>query len=138
MKTLLKPSNNFKLDESLDDLHAQSMEWLSDIAFWKDENAFLVDLLEMHKSRALSSNHHYQQLVNFRKNLIDFESRILEDLNLIVLEHEHKLSVIMENEYSDIVDYRTKHKMISEKVKGVYKSMKELKRNLFSFVKALK
>ena len=45
MKLLASSKKNYLLDAGIEILHEQSNEWLSEIAFWYDEVAFLYTLI---------------------------------------------------------------------------------------------
>ena len=45
MKLLTTPKTAYLLEAGLEVFHGQSNEWLNEIAFWKDESAFLFTLI---------------------------------------------------------------------------------------------
>ena len=45
MELLTSPKSTYLLEAGLDVLHEQSIEWLNEIAFWRDETAFFYSLV---------------------------------------------------------------------------------------------
>ena len=83
----------------LDHLHKQSREWLSDMAFWKDEAIFLKRLIDKNfvhlmTGEGLSTAIKLSEKIS---HLIDIE---LKNLTGLVEIHEGKLAELLENPQS--------------------------------------
>ena len=135
MKTLISnPKEQFLLGAGLDVLHFESREWLSAIAFWKDEVKFFDNLLK----RKESSKKNNPDIENMLNNLAKIHEDLFEDLEDSILEHEQLLSRIERNEkgLSDH-DYREKHKQIKSRIAVFESDFKSFKKIVFDYAKQL-
>jgi hypothetical protein len=111
-------------------LHEESIEWLSEISFFRKEIAFFFTLLE----KIIDINSQHKTLLSIENQLIDLSSKKLDELNMEVQRHEEFLVVIMETRRHDETVYRSKHYTLSKKFQDFEKEMKTFKRNFFQVV----
>lgn len=137
MKTLERAGTEHLLDKGIETLHAQSMEWLEDIAFWRDETAFLY-ALEMKKTLKSIPVDAKEKLQKIDDELIKISGGDLDALYDEVQKHEHYLDKMLEVAHNHEEEYREKHKQIEAKVEKFDKRLRTLKKKIFDFVKAHK
>ncbi|MGP8215047.1 MAG: hypothetical protein ACLQQ4_05745 [Bacteroidia bacterium] len=134
MITLNSASSKYLLDLGLETLHEQSMEWVSDIAFWRDEVAFLY-ALEVKKTMRAVPVHAKDKLEHIENELIKLAGGDLDSLYDEVKAHEQFLNNLLESKREDEESYREKHVEIVQKVEAFNKRFKALKREIFDIVK---
>ena len=135
MTTLISnPKAQFLLGASLEVLHFESKEWLSAIAFWKDEIKFLDTLIKQ-KESSKKSNADFADML---KDLDTIHLNLFEDLEDSILKHELLLSQIerAEKGVSDF-DYREKHRQLKTRITVFETDFKTFKRIVFNYVKQL-
>lgn len=136
MKSLAQSTTTYLLDSGVEALHQQSIEWLEDIAFWRDEAAFLytLEMRKTYKSVPVDAKNTIQQIED---ELIKISGGDLDALYDEVEKHEHYLDVMLEARL-DTEGYRERHKAIAEKVAEFDNRFRALKKKIFDFVKANK
>ena len=137
MKILDKTTDDYLLETGIDALHSQSMEWLEDIAFWRDESAFLY-ALEMRKTLKSVPVDAKNKIRKIEDELIKISGGDLDDLYDEVEKHEQYLDRMLESKREDEEPYREKHKQIADKVNRFDKRFRNLKRAIFELVKTHK
>ena len=125
MKTLAPVKNDYMLEAPLEILHEESLEWLQEIEFWKDEVAFFYKLMITKGKRKPPT----KSLLSIQNQIIYFSSEKLDDLKLEIQTHERYLSKMIKSVRQDDEAYRLKHKIISNKVGDFEKMMKQMKKN---------
>ncbi|CAM4268746.1 hypothetical protein [Zobellia nedashkovskayae] len=135
MKTkTLNPKTELLLGAGLDVLHFESEEWLSNIAFYKDETRFFADLIEKRKTNDAAQTAYGQILENLdtvHKELFDYLANDIE-------EHERLLSRLElgEKGLAD-ADYRDKHRQLKKRMEGFTSNFRQFKKMVFGYVKSL-
>lgn len=131
MKTTSKPKNELLLGVGLNVLHRESTEWLSTIAFWKDEIKFFANLLENKEGLISEYGEMIQNLEKIHKNLFDY---LADD----IMEHERLLSRLEKGEkgLSDW-DYREKHQTLAASMLLFTNEFREFKKMVFGYAKKL-
>lgn len=134
MEKLLTPAKaSFLLEAPLEVLHEESLEWLEEIEFWKDETAFFYSLIiKRTKNSPLLKT---KQFKDIERHLIYISAEKLDDLKLEVKQHEKFLKRIIEDIRLDEQLYRSRHKQIAKKLNSFEKEFKDMKRKIFVFVK---
>ena len=137
MELLESPKLAYLLEASLEVLHFESNEWLSEIAFRKDETAFFQKILEKKATKATSYEDKLE-LEHLQNKIIHYRFEVLEDLKNSVLVHEKYLANIIDYQVMDNDQiYREKHKAISDQMAGFEKEYKIIKKELFRFAEEL-
>lgn len=137
MKTLEKANTSHLLETGVEALHSQSIEWLEDIAFWRDEAAFLY-ALEMRKTLKSVPVGAKDKIQKIESELIRISGGDLDSLYNEVEAHERYLDEMLESRHEDEEEYREKHKQIADKVNRFEKRFRKLKRDIFDLVKTNK
>lgn len=120
------------LEIPLELIHSQSIEWQEEIAFWKDEAAFLYVLVRSSPSSPLLKTKPAKAI---ERKLLDFTVRKFSDLNLEIQGHEKLLSEILrgKNKHEDIL--RRRHKIIGAKFLKMRTDFRTVKRKIFGLIK---
>ena len=133
MKTLTPVKKTFLLEAPLEILHEESMEWLNEVEFWKDESAFFYTLI-MQKIKKSSRALKTKDGISIENHLIYISSEKLDDLKSEVQKHERFLAKILNDVTQDEQSYRLKHKRIATKMYDFEKEFKDMKRKIFQVV----
>lgn len=134
MKLLTSTKTNYLLDAGIEILHEQSNEWLSEIAFWYDEVAFLYSLVvkKTLKSVPVSARAVIEKTESELNRLTGGE---LDNMKIAVEQHEKYLATIMErSDYSGEENYREKHRQLTAEMEKLERRFRSLKRDVFSLV----
>ena len=118
---------------ALESLHAEAMEWKSDVLFWQEEMSFFYKLLHKRFSQSAIPS---IELAMLEKELIDISSVDLLNVKQDVEDHEAYLAQLMRDSMLQPQDsYREQHKEILKKIHVVLGRIKDYKTKLFSIVK---
>lgn len=134
MKLLTSPKSMYLLDAGLDVLHSQTIEWMNEIAFWRDEAAFLYALVVKNTLKSIPVEGK-ETLEKIEKDLLSLTGGELDELQQIVAKHENFLGLLLENDYDGEESYREKHRVLTVQFHDLEKRFKNLKREIFEFVK---
>lgn len=127
------PVKKIKLIEApLSVIHQDSLAWLEDIYFLKDECAFLVTLIRNTRNAPLLKTKPAKAI---EKQLVGYAVRRFDDLIAEVQEHEKFLDDILEGKNNDEQLLRRRHKVIAGKVAKLETEFRKLKRQIFGLVK---
>lgn len=137
MKILTSPKSVHLLNTGIEVLHSQSNEWLSEIAFWRDEVAFYYSLI-IEKAMISVPINAKEELKEIEKELVKITSGELNDLQNSVNQHEKLLSDLLENNSEDEEDYREKHRLLEMKFSEMERRFKTLKKEIFELIKLSK
>lgn len=135
MKTeTLNPKTELLIGAGLDVLHFESEEWLSNIAFYKDETRFFADLIEKRKTNDAAQTAYGQIL----ENLDTVHKELFDYLENDIVEHEKLLSRLElgEKGLAD-ADYRDKHRQLKQRMEGFTNNFRQFKKMVFGYVKSL-
>lgn len=137
MEKLTTAKSAYLLEAGLEVLHQQSMEWLSDIAFWKDEVAFFYALVVSKTLKELPVNAK-DSIAKIEGELIRMTGGELDELQQEVEMHEYYLNQMLQSKREDQEAYREKHKQMAGKFERFEKQFKVLKKDIFKLVESLK
>ena len=132
-KSLPTPTGSFQLEESLEKLHRESTEWLSEIDFWKDEAAFFYSLMIRRKPATAVSKTKLAKDVE--KELIRLSADHMVELHREVTDHEAELSRIIESKILDEQPYRQVHEDLRARIQETEADFRALKKQVFNLVK---
>lgn len=116
---------------SLEDLHQQSQNWQSTLAFWKDEIRFMHNLINKNFVYFFSNDQKgsLDALVN---KISEIEETRLNSLKSEVVNHEKNLSDHMKyNTDLDMQNFRSEHAAISKHFDLFLTNYRLIKRELF-------
>ncbi len=136
MEYNISPARMYMLDARLEVLQEQSKEWLNEIAFWRDELKFFNSLFVKKTHNAVPLNAK-NNIVKTENDLKQISSGELDELELIVKEHEHFLADLLEGTKGDEKSYREKHRQLSQKFYLFENRIKSLKKEVFNLSKQI-
>lgn len=131
MALLTYPRSEYLLSSSLESLHAQSIEWLASIQFWKDEMTFFYKLLHLNKSEKIFPT---SELAESEKALVTLNAN-LDTLSGKIEAHERFLSGLLKTTVlQEEESYRQAHKLLFQEVYQLELDFKKFKKQLFQAV----
>jgi hypothetical protein len=136
MELLESPKSTYLLEAGLEVLHEQSKEWLSEIAFWRDEAAFFYTLV-VKKTLSWVPIQAKDKIQKIEKELVSISGGELDELEKTVEEHETFLGDLLEGKLDDEKTYRDKHKQMSSKFNDFEKRFKSLKKDVFALAELI-
>ena len=123
--------HTFLLEAPIEILHEESLEWLEEIEFWKDEITFFFRLMLTKNTQKPKT----KMALDIESQLIYLSSEKLDDLKLSVQSHERFLSEMIKTvKWLDESVYRSKHRNLSKKFQLFEIEMKKLKTKIFQLV----
>lgn len=127
--SILKPQRHYILERSIDKLHKESKEWISETEFRRIEFSFFKKMIQKQilQVRGLEK----EQLERILK-LSQSYTNELEELTEFLFEHERYLYNLIQNKavYNDKV-YREDHHALSVQIKDVDIRFKKYKKQLY-------
>ena len=137
MKSLMQPNGEFLLEQSLEDLHAASTNWLSELEFWEVELAFFQKLLDNHSQKFKTADEK-KKMSHFQNLIIYYGGEIIDQLKQQIRRHEKQLAVelALKNKLNEI-DYRKNHVEISEEIRSFKAEYMIHKREFFEFIEKI-
>lgn len=131
METLAYPDTKYLLDVSIDSLHAESLKWLKDIDFWKDEMSFFYKLL--HKKNILS-RFPSEQLASIDQEIIRVNSDQLDKIRKEIHDHEQSLANLVKTpSLQEKETYVLAHQRLLVEMLTMFAMITDLKKTVFSF-----
>ncbi len=136
MKTKTKtktenPKIELVLGAGLNVLHEESREWLSTVAFWKDETRFFANLLNKRETNETEYGKMLKNLDIVHENLFDY-------LGDDIIAHE-KLLARLEKGEKGISDgnYRVQHRKLNKRMEVFSEEFKDFKKMVFGYARKL-
>lgn len=117
-----------------DEMHFSSLQWQSELKFFKDEHRFFEDMLKEYTMPILES-HLFSRIKELIEKLTDSRNsldKILQEVN----DHTNRLQRLVENidEPKEGRLYRQEHKKVLQEVNSYAKAYKQLKKEIFQAV----
>jgi hypothetical protein len=126
--------NKYLHKADLNELHADTIEWLSDLEFCKTELSFLFKLLDKYFLR-VRGDEKLNELFILESRVKSFRTEILKDLFEEINNHEKHLASLDENMFTnDEQSIRDEHEKYTLSIKAFMGSVKKVKKYLFDFV----
>jgi hypothetical protein len=141
MESTLTPKSNYLLEAGIEILHEESIEWLNEITFWHEECTFLFTLfvknIQKLNPAPVSSK---EELLHIERELLQLQRSggELDSLKHEVEQHERFLALLLENQLGSERNYRDEHKALAGNFMVFEKRFKDLKKDIFVFVKKLR
>ncbi|NNL15949.1 MAG: hypothetical protein HKO81_04825 [Flavobacteriaceae bacterium] len=136
MKTLM-PNIKYIESKSPDELHVESLNWISELKFIKDEQHFLDELLKNYTLQLIEN-------IEFSKNkdIISKLSKIRktgEKLLKKLINHENELLILVDgiDQIKEEKHYRFLHSTYLLEVTNYFNDYKTIKRKIFTVVKKI-
>lgn len=134
MKLLTPTKKNYLLDAGIEILHEQSNEWLSEIAFWYDEVAFLYSLVVKKTLKSVPLNAR-SIIEKTESELTKLTGGELDELKFSIEQHEKfLLSVIERKDITNEELYRDRHHQLTLQMEDFERRFKFLKKDVFKLV----
>lgn len=132
MQLLSNPKTDYLLEASLESLHAESLEWLKEIDFWRDEMAFFYKLLRKSQS---SKAYPTTELAAVEMELVSLTSDKVDKIRKEVLRHERELSAVIRSISSgEEESYRDAHRKLLMEIYEIHVQIRSFKSDVFAFV----
>ena len=131
------PNIKYIETKSPDELHVESLNWISELKFIKDEQKFLEDLLKSYTIQLLENQ-------DFSKNreIINDLTKIRksgENLLKKLINHENELLILVDgiDQIKEEKHYRFLHSTYLLEVTNYFNEYKDIKKEIFSAVKKI-
>jgi hypothetical protein len=136
MELLTSSKKTYLLEAGIEILHEQSIEWLNEIAFWREEIAFFYAIII--KKTHLSVPMHSKDAISLIENELDIISGgSLEKLQSEVEAHEKALFKFLNDKTGTEREYRDAHKKLTHEFENFEKKLKLIKRDIFGLMKLI-
>ena len=137
MKTIPLANAEHLLSASLESLHAETVNWIEEIAFWRDETAFLysLELKDTLKSVPVGEKVSIRKIENELVRLAGGDLDLLE--NEVEL-HQVSLYGLLTNISNNEEAYRETHTALAAKIMQAEKRIRTLKSEIFRLAKVSK
>lgn len=136
MENLPSTTSDFLLRESLNDLHKNSRQWVSEVDLWKTELNFFQKLLDKYCTK-VTTYQGKKQLGHLQNLITYYQGELLDEFAKAVRKHEKYLSRILDGSETDEEAYRVKHEIIEDKIATFRIRFKDYKKELFGFIEGL-
>ena len=119
-------------------MHKNSIEWLSDLKFLKDEQLFFNDLIKSYTLQLIDSKHFTQS-----KTIIDKLSKLQTKTNLLIASvktHKNDLKIMVDgiDQPKEEEGYKNEHRGLIAEINNFVKEYRVLKTEFFSLMKNIK
>jgi len=123
---------------SAETMHKNSINWLSDLEFMKDEQLFFDDLIKSFTLQLIDSKHFTKS-----KTIIDTLSKLQKKTNLLVKyvkNHRNDLKIMVDgiDQLKEEADYKNEHRRLIVEINDFVKEYRVLKTSLFGLIKTIK
>ncbi len=120
---------------SPDDMHKQSLSWISEMNFIKDEQYFFDELITAYTRKLIET-----KKFAANKKLIDSLNEFRRNLKTIIkkiVEHENKLEIMVDgiDQKEEEAAYKNTHRELIDEVSYYLNEYRTLKRQLFGMIK---
>ncbi len=136
MKTIM-PNIKYIESKNPDELHVESLNWISELKFIKDEQHFLDELLKSYTIQLIEN-----QDFSKNKKIISQLSKLRktgEKLLKKLINHENELLILVDgiDQIKEEKHYRFLHSTYLLEVTNYFNDYKAIKRDIFIVVKAI-
>ncbi len=136
MKTIM-PNIKYIESKNPDELHVESLNWISELKFIKDEQQFLDELLKSHTIQLIE-----KQDFSKNKEIISHLSKLEKDGEKLlkkIINHENELLILVDgiDQIKEEKHYRFLHSTYIMKVTNYFNEYKDVKREIFDVVKKI-
>jgi len=136
MKTIM-PDIKYIESKSPVELHVESLNWISELKFIKDEQRFLDELLKLYTIQLIEN-----QDFSKNKEIISHLSKLEkngEELLKTIINHENELLILVDgiDQIKEEKHYRVLHSTYLMQVTNYFNEYKDVKREIFDVVKKI-
>ncbi|MCB0761451.1 MAG: hypothetical protein KDC12_08020 [Flavobacteriales bacterium] len=132
MDLFLTRKDKFHDQSSLEDLHNVTLNWESQVQFWKDEIRFFQDIIDKYFLQMVS-NDNLDTTTEIVDEMSSIRDRGLSDLMSKMELHEEHLSSLMNQEWSEEA-YRKEHIKLAQDMHQFNNGLVQLKQRVFNLV----
>ena len=133
MELISNPKSEYLLGASLETLHAESREWLSEINFWSEEMSCYYKLLHRNVSILTFPT---TELAEIEKEMIRINSEDLIKIKGQIEKHERELMDLMKNtSTAEEYEYRHKHRELLYEMYELRRIIRKFKEAIFALVR---
>lgn len=136
MKAIL-PNIKYIESKSADELHVESLNWISELRFIKDEQRFLNELLKSYTLQLIEK----EQFSENKKIIsrLSKQEKVGEKLLKKIINHENELLILVDgiDQLKEEKHYRFLHSTILLEVTNFFNDYKDVKRDIFDAVKGI-
>ena len=136
MKTIM-PNIKYIESKSPDELHVESLNWISELKFIKDEQRFLEDLIKSYTIQLLEKQDFSKnrEIINHLTKLRKSGESLLKKL----INHENELLILVDgiDQIKEEKHYRFLHSTYLLEVTNYFNDYKDIKKEIFSTIKQL-
>ena len=136
MKLLTLPVSEHLLDIGVEELHKQSVDWLSKINFWLDEMDFFYRLIA-DKKKNIVPIVVQNTIWHVEKKLMKLSGTEILEIQNTVTKHEQELNLIMMNKMNEEEIFREFHFELNLKIKTFEKQYIHLKKEVFELIEQI-
>lgn len=134
METLNQENVEHLLDPSLENLHRESLQWMSEVELWKHELVFFQKLLEQN-APGITSTHDKKELSHLQNVIIYYNGELLDEFKQKVRRHKKYLAnKLLMNEDMEEGEYRKKHGAILSHLSSFRSEFNMHKKEFFQFL----
>lgn len=122
---------------STETMHNNSLKWLSELRFIKDEQLFFDDLVKSYTLQLIESKHFTKS-----KAIIELLSALQKETNALIntiINHEKGIKIMVDgiNQIEEENRYKTEHGKLIIKVSNFLQRYRSLKSQLFALIKSI-
>jgi len=119
-------------------MHNNTIDWLSDLEFMKNEQLFFDDLIKSFTLQLIDSKHFKESKV-----ITDTLSKLQKKTNLLVKyvkNHRNDLKIMVDgiDQLKEEADYKNEHRRLIVEINDFVKEYRVLKTSLFGLIKTIK
>lgn len=136
MKTII-PNLRYLESKRADELHIESLNWISELKFIKDEQHFLDELLKSYTLQ-LIEDPNYDETIKIIKHLSKVR-KLGEKMLKTMINHENGLLILVDgiDQISEEKKYRDLHSKYLKDITNYFNDYKETKKEIFSLIKRI-
>lgn len=122
---------------SPDDMHAESVQWLSELKFARDEQLFLNSLVK-HYTIQLADAKIFKKSKEIVSAVLDAENEVITLMKKIQI-HENQLEIMIDDVDQPTMEraYKETHKELMTEMQRYLEEYRGLKKRLFSLVSSV-
>jgi len=136
MKTIM-PNIKYIESKSADELHVESLNWISELKFIKDEQRFLEDLLKSYTIQLLENQDFTKnrEIINQLTKIRKSGEKLLRKL----INHENELLILVDgiDQLKEEKHYRFLHRTYLLEVTNYFNDYKDIKKEIFGTIKKI-
>jgi hypothetical protein len=126
-------TGKYILQPALLSKHRKTLEWLSEVMFWKIELAFFQKLLDQNASKFLTSDEK-KQIAHFQTIIIYYKGELINLFASRLRLHEKKLAEALLSHDETKVEYFKEHDDLMEELESIKRQLVEYKTAFSTFI----